>query len=96
MLLSSSCFLTKTYTVAAFWEPSQHELATDSGSWVVRTGPLSKLGHDLPDDTRPIYADFNNITGLSAPEFSVMLFKTLQGDSTRLAAALATVFAEVP
>ncbi|RYN70878.1 hypothetical protein AA0117_g10086 [Alternaria alternata] len=96
MLLSSSCFLTKTYTVAAFWEPSQHELATDSGSWVVRTGPLSRLGHDLPDDTRPIYADFNNITGLSDPELSVMLFKTLQGDSTRLATALATVFAEVP
>jgi hypothetical protein len=96
VLLSSSCFLTKTCTVAAFWEPSQHELATDSGSWVVRTGPLSRSGRGLPENTRPIYADLNNITGLSTPEFSAMLSKTLQGDSTRLAAALATVFAEVP
>jgi hypothetical protein len=96
VLLSSSCFLTKTCTVAAFWEPSQHELATDSGSWVVRTGPLSKSSHGLPENTRPIYADLNNITGLSTPEFSAMLSETLQGDSTRLAAALATVFAEVP
>jgi hypothetical protein len=34
VLLSGSCFSTKTCTVAAFWEPSQHELAMDSGSWL--------------------------------------------------------------
>jgi hypothetical protein len=83
VLLSGSCFSTKTCTVAAFWEPSQHELAIDSGSWVVRTGPLSKLGHGLPTNTRSIYADLNNITGLSTPEFSAMLSKTLHQASRR-------------
>jgi hypothetical protein len=96
VLLSSSCLSRKTCTVAAFWEPSQHELATDSGSWVVHTGSLSSMGNGLPEDTRPIYADPNSITGLSTPTFGAMLSKTLRGDSTRLAAALATVFAEVP
>jgi hypothetical protein len=96
VLLSGTCFSTKTCTVEPFWEPSRHELATDSGSWVVRTGPLSKLGHGLPEGARPIYADLNSITGLSTPSFGAMLSKTLRGDSTRLAAALATVFADIP
>ncbi|KAH6876193.1 hypothetical protein BKA58DRAFT_438141 [Alternaria rosae] len=96
VLLSSSCLSTKTCTVAAFWEPSQHELAADSGSWVVRTGSLSNSGHGLPKTTRPISADFGSITGLSNPSFGAMLSKGSQSDSTRLAAALATVFSEIP
>jgi len=96
VLLSSSCLSIKTCTVAAFWEPSQHELAADSGSWVVRTGSLSNSGHGLPKTTRPIFADLDSITGLNSPSFGAMLSKSSRGDSTRLAGALATVFSEIP
>ncbi|CAG5150742.1 uncharacterized protein ALTATR162_LOCUS2760 [Alternaria atra] len=96
MPLSDPCLYTKTCTVAAFWEPSQHELAADSGSWVVRTGSLSNLDHGLPKTTRPISADLDSITGLNTPSFGALIGKDFQFDSTRLAVALATVFSEIP
>jgi hypothetical protein len=96
MLLSDPCWHIKTCTVAAFWEPSQHQLAADSGSWVVSTGSLSNLDHGLPRTARPISADLDNITGLNTSSFGDMIFNDTESDSTRLAVALATVFSEIP
>ena len=96
MLVSDSCWHIKTCTVAAFWEPSQHQLAADGGSWVVSTGSLSNLDHGLPRTTRPIFADLDNITGLNTSSFRGMISDDFQSDSTRLAVALVTVFSEIP
>lgn len=95
-LLSNRCLLIKTCTVAAFWEPSHHQLSADGGSWVVNTGTLSNFNHGLPKTTRPISADLNNITGLNTSSFGGMILNDFQSDSTRLAVALATVFSEIP
>jgi hypothetical protein len=91
-----TCLYTTTCTVAAFWEPSQHELAADGGSWVVRTGSLSNLDHGSPKTTRPISADLATIPGLNTPSFGDMISEDFQLDSTKLAVALATVFSEIP
>lgn len=93
---SDLCLYIKTCTIAAFWEPSQHHLAADGGSWVVSTGSLSNMGHGLSKTTRPISADLDSITSLNTPLFSAKMFEDVQSDSTRLAVALATVFSEIP